>query len=156
MKNDISNMRIAFQKNTLFIGLFTVLISCSEKETIQPEAQQLSNTAAQSITAQDLIGEWRILSFIEEEEDHRELEDLKLRLMEDGALEVINPLNRSKESGTWRLWRDDGKTEFAINLNNTGKWDELNDDWYFIAKTDHQVRFEDPSSASILEIKRTK
>lgn len=156
MKNDICNMNIAFQKNTLFMGLFIVLISCSEKETIKQEAQQLSNTAAQSFTAQDLIGEWSILTFIEEGEDHRELEGLKLRLMEEGALEVINPLNQSKESGTWRLWRDDGKTEFAINLNNTGNWDELNDDWYFITKTDHQVRFEDPSSPSILEIKRTK
>jgi hypothetical protein len=46
-------------------------------------------------------------------------------------------------NGTYRVFRDDGRTELRMNFPDIRNFDELDDDWYFRSIDQNTIRFDD-------------
>lgn len=46
-------------------------------------------------------------------------------------------------TGSYRVFRDDGRTELAMVFSPTSPLQEFTDDWYFVSKTSNRITFED-------------
>jgi len=46
-------------------------------------------------------------------------------------------------TGTYNVFRDDGRVELYMDFPNVGNFDELDDDWYFISIDQNTIRFND-------------
>ena len=118
------------------------LLACTQDRTTI-EAAQIEQTTAQLTAVQ-----WRIKLFIEDGDDYtRRFENYRFVFMSDGNLSIFNASAERRSEGRWRFFEDDGKTEFEISLLSGNKYEDLNDDWYVVAASANEMRFEDNSSS---------
>jgi len=118
------------------------LVACTQDRTTI-EAAQIEQTTAQLTAVQ-----WRVKLFIEGGDDYtRRFENYRFVFSADGNLSILNASAERISAGRWRFFEDDGKTEFEISLLTGNKYEDLNDDWYVVAASASEMRFEDNSGS---------
>ncbi len=93
-----------------------------------------------------------ITQFIEDGEN--ELDDVKdyfFTFTDNGKVSAIK--NNVTTSGTYRVFKDDGKTELMINFSNNPDLSELSDDWYFVSSENGQITFEEENDLLVFKNK---
>lgn len=132
-----------------FISLLLVLIlfsgcngSSVTGSSTEPETIRTSLIQSDSV---------RIISFIEDGTDKTALLAPFVFIFEDNG-RVTAVLEDTTTHGTFRVFRDDGRTELAMNFPPSGILRELTDDWYFISQYSNRLRFEDSDDLIILEL----
>lgn len=124
-----------------FLFLLSLMACTQDRATI--EAAQITQTTAQLTTAQ-----WRLKLFMEDGDDYtRRFENYRFIFSADGNLSILNASAERISEGRWRFFEDDGKTEFEISLLTGNKYEDLNDDWYVVAASANEMRFEDNSGS---------
>jgi len=84
----------------------------------------------------------RITRFIEDGRDETSrFEGFEFNFTTDGT--VLASSASQEISGTYRVFRDDGKTELGMTFPSNSALYELTDDWYFRVKTVQDIQFED-------------
>jgi hypothetical protein len=93
-----------------------------------------------------------ITSFIEDGEN--ELEDVKdyvFTFTDNGTVSALK--NNVTSTGTYRVFKDDGKVELTMNFNNNSNLSELSDDWYFVSSKDGIITFEEENDLLVFKSK---
>jgi hypothetical protein len=65
---------------------------------------------------------------------------------------VVATAPNGSRSGTYSVFRDDGRIELQMDFSSSDYFDELDDDWYFIAISSNRIRFDD--SGDVLEFQQ--
>lgn len=103
-------------------------------------------TAAQVLNS----GTWRISYFWDK--DHEETGDFNGYnfTFDNGTVTASN--GSSTVTGTYAEGTDDDTPKFIINMNTgTGPFDELNDDWHVVEKTNTLIRLQEESGSGGIE-----
>ena len=142
-------------KSSLLLMFFVLFISCDSDDG-NDDMMQEQFTAADAVMLQSVAntGNWRITSFVEDNEDITSFfEGFSLTFNNDGALVIQN--DALSLNGTWRIDYDDDDDdndvddlEFELSISAASndlpeELDELTDDWYVISYTDNRIVLSD-------------
>lgn len=122
-------------KSRLFFAAAAVagmaLTSCSSSIS----STDVSNTVTS--------GTWRITYFWDS--DHEETSNYNGFNFTFATGTVTITDGSTTVNGAWNTSTSDDHTHFTLVLPTTGIWDDLNDDWHVIERTDTKIRLEDVS-----------
>ena len=115
---------------TVSLGLIT-LFACSKDKTDIASIVEGSN--------------WRISYFEDSGQDETyHFSGYTFSFNEGGTLTATNGSNTV--NGTWyHSSSDDSNEKLIIDMGSSEPWDELEDDWHVIEKSDNKIRLEDVS-----------
>ncbi|EON76886.1 hypothetical protein ADIS_2632 [Lunatimonas lonarensis] len=140
---------------TRFITLFLLigLVSCNlyNSGSLEPESVTLQQSDPGSLVAQLIAAsELTVATFIEDGRDKTdEFSGFRFDFRSDGT--VIATRGEEIVSGTYRVFRDDGKTELSMWFPARFPFYELSDDWYFRSKDESRINFDDDDDRLVLE-----
>jgi hypothetical protein len=122
------------------------LLSCDLMgvDSSSPDEQLSKETITVSELTETLVASTtvRITRFIEDGRDETSrFEGFEFKFTADGT--VLASSASQEISGTYRVFRDDGKTELAMTFPSNSALYELTDDWYFRVKTEQDIQFDD-------------
>lgn len=96
---------------------------------------------------------WRITEFIEDGEDETsDFQGYVFSFETNGNVLVTG--NGTNLTGTYKVFKDDGKVELGMTFPAGDPFDELTDDWYYISRSENNIRFSD--DGDVLELTGTK
>jgi hypothetical protein len=126
------------KKTAVALIMLLVFASCE-----RDNQDSMPTEPAQVTQALTVSGGWRITTFIEDGEDEtRFFTPYRFEFSDNGTVTASRP--GETINGTYRIFQDDGRTELAMQFPvGFGEFNELNDDWYLISRTDREMRFED-------------
>lgn len=124
-------------KNLFVLNLLALLVfvSCDDDDDGD------SNPAPGGISLQtdDLLGEWRITRFIEDNEDETDdLDDFTLEFMDNGVLEITRISDSESIEASWLLSSNGERLTINIDDDDARRLDpdeeleELDDEWIFV------------------------
>jgi hypothetical protein len=121
------------------------LTACESENN--PNPQNSTETINNSLT---VAGGLRISEFIEEGRDKTSIfSPYRFLFNSDGT--VIASKTGTSISGTYRVFRDDGRVELRMDFPNNSELYELTDDWYFISQSANVIRFEDSGDTIVFQ-----
>ncbi|MEZ4987082.1 MAG: hypothetical protein R2795_18920 [Saprospiraceae bacterium] len=123
----------------LFLSFCSIaILACDQDDDVSPNSNDPQ--AVSSVLASD--NEWIITLFTDDGENETYyFESYRFNFDLDGS--VVATGNNDIVTGTYSVFRDDGRVELKMSFPNIQYFDELNDDWYFISMDQNVVRFDD-------------
>ena len=91
-----------------------------------------------------------ITQFVEDGEN--EIEDVKdyvFTFLDNGEVNAVK--NNTTTKGTYRVFKDDGKTELMISFANNPDLSELSDDWYYVSTENNIITFDEESDLLVFK-----
>ncbi len=126
----------------LLLTLAALLAACQPQENLGPQALDRSASRDEVATALVEAQGLRVAEFREDGRNKtREFEGYRFTFHDDGR--VVATSSDETVEGTYRVFRDDGRTELSMDFPSVGEFYELTDDWYFRSQSDGRLRFED-------------
>lgn len=133
-------------KRTTLLLLFLGLFGC---EMVNRDPSTSVDTA--SLSAKLTIeGGLRVTTFVEDGKDKTaDFRDYRFRFDPNGTVTAT----RGTEviSGTYRVFRDDGRIELAMNFPLSSPVYEFTDDWYFREQTQNTLVFDEERELLIFQ-----
>lgn len=130
--------------------LFTLCILGTLTSCVEDDNTTLQGNPETLNTALTLPDGWRIIEFIEEgRNENTRFRDYLFVFNSNGT--VTASKTGETITGTYLVFRDDGKTELSMNFPQNNVLYELNDDWYFISRNDNTIRFEDSGDTLVFQ-----
>ena len=127
--------------------LVTFLFSCESDDP----TPIISSTALKDLMTNESNTTLIISKFIEEGvDDTNDFSGYVFQFNEDNT--VVATKGDDVNSGTYRIFVDDGKTELELSFPNHPEFSELNDDWYYISNDGTTIKYED--AGDIIEFSR--
>lgn len=129
--------------NTSFSVLFLLLCSiafltCNQDDDVIPTSNDTESVSAFLMADNGLM----ITLLTDDEDDETYYFDSYLfNFNSDGSVVATN--NSDIITGTYSVFRDDGRVELRMNFPSIQNFEELNDDWYFISIDQNSIRFDD-------------
>lgn len=122
--------------------LGAALAACQPAESVSPDVLNRSASSSEVETALVDAGSLRIAEFREDGENlTRYFEDYRFTFSANGT--VVATSADDTAEGTYSVFRDDGRTELEMDFPDVREFYELDDDWYFEAKSDSRIEFTD-------------
>jgi uncharacterized protein YxeA len=104
-------------------------------------------TAPTSYSSDIQQGDWRITNYNEKGKDEtNDFKNYTLKFNENGTVTVV--YNNQTFYGTWKIVLDSKKTKFYLNFGLLKPFEELNEDWLILEKTNIIIRLEHRSGGN--------
>lgn len=125
------------------LSLFILLLGLFSCDLDGNENTNLDNITASELTDDLTISSGlRVVQFIEDGQDETsDYSGFIFQFSDNGTVRASQ--GNIEISGTYRVFRDDGKTELAMIFPSDSILNEFTDDWYFSNKSNNQLTFED-------------
>jgi len=126
-----------FRTIILLIIVGMAMMACNNNNT------GTTNASPDAISDFLLDGEGLIISLFKEdtEDETSYFEGYVFLFGVNGTVSASN--GTMTVDGTYFVFRDDGRTELAMDFPSVDNFDELDDDWYFISINQNTIRFDD-------------
>lgn len=131
------------------IWIFAIAISGSMVSCSDDTTDFTTTEVSETVTS----GTWKITYFFDtdkEETDH--FNGYSFTFNEDGSVEATN--GSTTVTGTWSVVNDDDDddspsgTEFNLFFSTPENFEDLNDDWDILERTDTRIKLEDESGGN--------
>jgi hypothetical protein len=138
------------KKPTIIYLLGLILSSCT---LLEDNNSQLTTEVRNSSELTEILTSAKglgIITFIEDGRDKTsQFSGYRFSFNTDGS--VIASLNGTDISGTYQVFRDDGRLELEMDFPSNSPLYELDDDWYFESKTSDTLSFEDSGDRLVFQ-----
>lgn len=90
-----------------------------------------------------MTGNGLVITLLTDEQDNETnyFDSYIFTFYSDGSVVATN--TNSTVNGTYSIFADDGKIELRMDFPDIQNFDELDDEWYFIAINQNTIRFND-------------
>jgi hypothetical protein len=113
------------------------LSSCKKKNNDSDNPIIISGPSSDTIQ----MGDWKISYFKEKGDDEtNDFKNYTFKFNENGTVTVL--YNNQTFYGTWKIVVDSKKTKFYLNFGICKPFEELNEDWLILEKTNITIRLE--------------
>ncbi|MGN6438657.1 MAG: hypothetical protein ACTHMM_19095 [Agriterribacter sp.] len=129
---------LTFSKTGIFLTAAAVICAISCKK----DSDDNSNTSA--LTATITAGNWRITQFMEDNVDETaHFSGYTFSFNQSGNVTAVRESNTV--SGHWSAGNDDSKDKLNLDFGSNDPWEELNEDWRILERTNSKIRLQHTS-----------
>ena len=130
----------------MFMSLIALSTGCKKD---QPSSNSVQSTVQNNLQS----GEWRVTRFIDSDNDET-TRYVGYIFSFDAGYQLSVMSNQNSYQGSWSIGQDNSNDDssndlhFNLNVNTTGEFADINDDWHILTQTANKIELEDVSGGN--------